>query len=166
MQKAVIFLLIVGILIAIGIALSFYGSQIITEDLVSNETDLEPNKNFELVSNLDPSISEKGVYVVQIFNFKPDSIIVRLYDSHNTQLTSKSVQKESYEEQFEIFAAGQYKLIIENRGSEKFHVVAVLGHLPDKSKYVVGLTGFYILIVGLVGIAGVGIFAIKNRKKN
>lgn len=165
MQKASVFLVAVGILIAVGIALSFYGSQIITEGLDSSETDLEPEGILEIRVKLDPSISEKGVYVVQIIDFKPSSIEARLFDSFDSQIISKTIEKESHEEQFDISAGGQYKLIIENKGNEKHHVIGVLGHLPDKSKFVVGLIGFYILLVGLIGIVGVGIYAVKNRKR-
>jgi hypothetical protein len=166
MQKASIFLLVVGILIVVGIALSFYGSQIVTEGLETSETDLEAGSILEISAKLDPSISDKGVFVVQIMEFKSSTIDARLFDSYDSQIVSKTIEKESHEEQFDITAAGQYKLIIENKGIEKYHVIGVLGHLPDKSKFAVGLTGFYILLVGLVGIVGVGVYAIKNRKKS
>ncbi len=166
MQKASILLLVVGILIALGIALSFYGSQIVTEGLETSETDLEAGGILEIPANLDPLVSDKGVFVVQIMEFKPSTIDARLFDSYGSQIVSKTIEKESHEEQFDITTAGQYKLIIENKGTEKHHVVGVLGHLPDKSKFAVGLTGFYILLVGLVGIVGIGVFAIKNRKKS
>ena len=165
MQKASILLLVVGILIAAGIALSFYGSQIVTEGLETSETDLEPGSILEIPVKLDPLVSDKGVFVVQIIDFKSSTIEARLFDSFDNQIVSKTIEKESHEEQFDVTTEGQYKLIIENKGIEKHHVIGVLGHLPDKSKFVVGLTGFYILLVGLIGIVGVGVYAIKNRKK-
>jgi hypothetical protein len=44
-------------------------------------------------------------------------------------------------------------------------MVAVIGPMPDAGKLSFGITGFYILIVGLIGIVGVGIYSIRNRRK-
>lgn len=165
MRKPTLLLLIVGLLIAAGIGLSFYGSQIITEGLDSGESTLEPGKTLEIQSKLDPSVTDTGVFVVQIMNFKPSSIEATLYDPYETQIISEKIEKESFEKQFEINNLGQYKLVIQNTGNEKFQVIGVLGHLPDKTKFSVGLIGFYVLLVGLVGIVGVGAYVIKNRKK-
>ena len=38
--------------------------------------------------------------------------------------------------------------------------------MPDSGTLSVGITGFYLTIVGLIGIIGVGFYAIKNRQKN
>ncbi len=51
-------------------ALSFYGSQIITEDLVTGQSNLISGETFETIVELDPMISEYGVYLVQTTNFQ------------------------------------------------------------------------------------------------
>ena len=166
MQRSGLFLLIVGVLIIVGMTLSFYGSQIITEDLVKEQFDLISGETFETFADLDPVISESGVYVVQTTNFQENSIHVKIFDPIGSQIISKTVESESFEDRFEILLSGEYRIIIENTGSEDTAIFLAIGHLPDTSKLSVGITGFYILIVGMIGIAGLVILSIKNRRKN
>ena len=72
---------------------------------------------------------------------------------------------ESIEEVFQINEKGSYQLIIENFGSEEAHVAGVIGNMPDDLTLSIGITGFYLLIVGLIGTVGVGIYVAKNKKK-
>ena len=166
MQRSGLFLLIVGGLIIVGMALSFYGSQIITEDLVTEQSNLSSGESFETFVKLDPMISEFGVYVVQVTSFEENSIIVKIFDPFGSNLVSKTVESESFEDRFEILSDGEYRIIVENTGSEDTAIFLAIGHLPDTSKLSVGITGFYILIVGMIGIAGLVILAIKNKRKN
>lgn len=166
MPKAGIFLTVVGALIVIGLILSFYGSQIITEELISEQKNLVPRDGFTIEAVLDPEISETGVYVVQTVNFRENSIFVRVIDPFKNQLNSKWIDKESFEDRFEILNSGTYQLVVENLGPEETNVIGVIGHMPEKSKLSVGITGLYILIVGLIGMVGMVIYSIRNRRKS
>jgi len=165
MQRSGIFLLIVGVLIIVGMALSFYGSQIIAEDLVTDQSDLISGEVYETFAELDPMISESGVYVVQTKNFEENSIHVKIFDPFENQIISKTVKSESFEDRFQILPIGKYRIVIENIGTQDTTIFLAIGHLPDTNKLSVGITGFYILIVGMIGIAGLVILAIKNRRK-
>lgn len=165
MQRSGLFLLIVGALIIVGMALSFYGSQIITEGLVTEQTDLMAGTEFEIFAELDPNISEQGVYVVQTSNFEENTIRVKISDPFGSELVSKTVPNESFEDRFEVSTNGEYRIIVENAGEHDATIFLAVGNLPNSSKLSVGITGFYILIVGMIGIAGLVILAIKNRKK-
>ena len=166
MQKAMVFMVIVGSIMAVGMAMSFYGSQIIIQDLVSEQAEVIPGNSLEITVELDSSVSETGVYVVQTMNFKENSISVKISDPFGTQIISKSIESDSFEDRFEISFKGKYQLVIENFGSEETTIVGVLGHMPDKGKLSIGIAGFYLLIVGLTGMVGVGIYAFKKRQKN
>jgi hypothetical protein len=165
-QKSLIFLLFVGILIAVGIILSFYGAQLTTQNLTVKEENLAPSSSIEVIAELDPAISETGVYGIIIDNFEIGKISISVLDPIGTQILYNTIEKESTEERFEIISKGSYNLIIENSGSLKSQIVAGIGHMPDAGTLSVGITGFYILIVGLIGIVGVGIYSIRNRKKH
>lgn len=164
-QKSLIFLLFVGTLIAVGIILSFYGAQLTTQNLTVKEENLEPSSSIEVIAELDPAISETGVYGIIIDNFEVGKISISVLDPIGTQILSNEIEKESTEERFEIISKGSYNLIIENSGSLESQIVVGIGHMPDAGTLSVGITGFYILIVGLIGIVGVGIYSIRNRKK-
>ena len=166
MQKAVVFMVIVGSIMAVGMAMSFYGSQIIIQDLVSEQAEVIPGNSLEITVELDSSVSETGVYVVQTMNFKENSISVKISDPFGTLIISKSIESDSFEDRFEISFKGKYQLVIENFGTEETTIVGALGHMPDKSKLSIGFAGSYLLIVGLTGMVGVGIYVFKKRQKN
>ena len=165
MQKSPIFLVIVSSLIATGIILSFYGSQLTIQNLTVKEEKLLPSSSFEITVELDQSISETGVYGILVQNFEREAIYVTVIDPLGNHIISKTVDKESTEEQFKIVSSGTYKLLIDNSGLEETQIVAGIGHMPANSIISVGITGFYILIVGLIGIVAIGIYAIRDRRK-
>ena len=165
MQKSVAYLVIVGGLLTTGIFLSFYGAQLTTQDLKVEESFVDGGESLEVIVELDPAKSETGVYVVQVMNFMEGTLSAKISDPLGYQIVSKSIDKESFEERFEITSKGNYKLSIENSGLDEINIIGVIGHMPDNNALSVGITGFYILIIGLIGIVGVGIYAIKNRRK-
>ncbi len=166
MEKPLIFLLVVGALIAAGIILSFYGAQLTTQDIIVTEESIAPGSAVEVSVELDPKASETGVFAVLIEKFEEDSISVSVYDPFDSEIISKIAEKESTEERFEITSDGTYKLEIENSGLEESQIVAGLGYMPDAATLSIGVTGFYLLIVGLIGIVGIGVYSIRNRKKH
>ncbi len=165
MEKSVIFLVIVGGLLATGIILSFYGAQLTTQDLIVNEGIVRLGESFEIQAELDPTKRETGVFVIQILDFTDNEITAKISDPLDYEILSKSFDKDSIEERFEIVSKGTYKLIIENLSSEDIQIMAVIGYMPDKGTLSVGIIGFFILIVGLVGIVGVGIYVIRTKRK-
>ena len=65
MAKATKFLVIVGILIGIGAALLFFGSQAITSDIIIQEGQINNAQKIEIRAELDPDTNIEGVFVVQ-----------------------------------------------------------------------------------------------------
>ena len=165
MQRSGLFLLTVVALIIVGITLSFYGSQLITDELVTEQSELNSGSTFEIVVELDLSISKSGVYVVQTTNFKENSIHAKIFDPFERQIVSKIIESESFEDRFEISSSGEHRIVIENTGDEETVLFLAIGHLPDTSKLSVSITGFYILVIGMIGIAGLVIIAMRNRRK-
>lgn len=164
MLKPAIMMAVVGALIATGIVLSFYGSQVITEGLSHKEEFVMSGGLLEVSSDIDVAKTSLGVYVVQVQNFKEGSVHAKVFDPLGAEIISTAVDRESFEQRFDVATSGTYKLIVENTGQET-QMVAVIGPMPDSSKLSFGITGFYILILGLIGIVGVGIYSIRNRHK-
>lgn len=166
MEKPLIFLLMVGIILGAGMILSFYGAQLTTQDIIVREEIIDPSSAVEVIIELDPKVGEIGVFAVLLEKYEEATISMSVYDPLGSKIISKIAEKESTEERFEIISSGTYKLEIENSGLEESQIVAGLGYMPDSGTLSVGVTGFYLLIVGLIGIVGIGIYAIKSRKKN
>jgi len=165
MQKPVVMMAVIGVLIAAGIVLSFYGSQVITEGLSQKEEMVMAGSSFEISSDIDMDTTRLGVFVVQVQNFKEGAIHAKVFDPLGAELVSTTVDRESFEKRFDVAASGTYRLLVENAGQDQTQVIAVIGPMPDPGKLSFGITGFYVLILGLIGIVGVGIYAVRNRRK-
>jgi len=165
MNRPLVFLLIVGALIAGGIILSFYGSQLTTQNIIVKEENIFPNSAVEVSVELDPSVGETGVFAVLLENFEENAISISVFDPLGSKIISKIVEKESTEERFEIISGGKYMLEIQNSGLEESKVIVGLGYMPDAATLSIGIIGFILLIVGLIGIVGIGIYSIRSRQK-
>ena len=165
MKISVVFIL-VGILIIIGLILSLIGSQAITEGLVSQDGNLSSGETLEINGELDPMKNEFGVFVVQVMNFNENSIYASILDPSGNLIIEKLVDKDSIEERFVIKSQGKYVLRIENNGNEATLITGVIGHVPDSSIFSIGITGFYVLIVGMIGMVLVTVYSIKNRQES
>ncbi|MEX0656948.1 MAG: hypothetical protein WD154_05340 [Nitrosopumilaceae archaeon] len=164
MQKPVVMMIVIGALIATGIILSFYGSQVITEDLSQKDEIVMAGSSLEIYSDIDVT-TNLGVFVVQVQNFKEGAIHAKVFDPLGAEIISTIVDRESFEERFDVTTGGTYKLLVENTGQDQTQIIAVIGPMPDPGKLSFGITGFYVLILGLIGIVGVGIYSIRNRRK-
>ncbi len=166
MNKPLVFLLIVGVLIAGGMILSFYGSQLTTQNIIVKEENILPDSAVEVSIELDPSVGKTGVFaVVVIENFEEGAISFSVFDPFESQIISKIAEKESTEERFEVTSGGTYKLEIKNSGLEESKVVAGIGYMPDEATQLIGVMGSSLLIVGLIGIVGIGVYSIRHRQK-
>lgn len=165
MQKPIVYLVIVGALLAAGVFLSFYGAHLSTKDLSVKEDSVLAGDSLNILAELDPSKSNSGVFVVQILDFREGDLTAKISDPIGYEIVSRAIDRESFEERFEILSKGTYQLEIENSGLEDIKIVGVIGHMPDNTTIYVGVAGFYLLIIGLIGIVGAGIYTIKNRHR-
>lgn len=166
MNRPLVFLVIVGALIAAGIILSFYGSQLTTQNIIVKEENILPDSAVQVSIELDPSVGETGVFaVVVIENFEEGIISVSVFDPLGSKIISKIAEKESTEERFEVTSGGTYKLEIKNSGQKESKVVVGLGYMPDEATRLIGIMGASLLVVGLIGIVGIGVYSIRNRQK-
>ena len=165
MQRSGILFVIVGSIVGVGIILSFYGNQVIFEDLIKGEGQVKFGENLIIPVELDNTETQTGIYAVQIINFK-EGITAKILDPFDKEIESQLIDKEVFEGRFNIAVSGIYKLVIENTDEKEIKIFGVIGPEPDAGKKSLGFISLYILIIGLIGMAGVAIYAIKNRKKS
>ena len=165
MQKSSLLLIFVGALIGVGILLSFYGNQVIFENLAKTEGDVRVGEDLELTVDLDEAINKKGVYAIQIINFKKETISASIYDPIGIEIQSRQINQEVFEDTFDIISSGTYQLVIKNSEPEETRIFAVMGPEPDAGKKSLGFISIYVLVIGLVGMIGIGVYVIKNRRK-
>ena len=165
MQRQGILFVIVGSIVGVGIILSFYGNQVIFEDLIKGEGQVKFGENLIIPVELDNTETQTGIYAVQIINFK-EGITAKILDPFDKEIESQLIEDEVFEGRFNIVVSGIYKLVIENTDEKEIKIFGVIGPEPDAGKKSLGFISLYILIIGLIGMVGVVIYAIKNRKKS
>ncbi len=165
MQRSGILFVIVGSIVGVGIILSFYGNQVIFEDLIKGEGQVKFGENLIIPVELDNTETQTGIYAVQIINFK-EGITAKILDPFDKEIESQLIDEEVFEGRFNIAVSGIYKLVIENTDEKEIKIFGVIGPEPDAGEKSLGFISLYILIIGLIGMVGVAIYAIKNRKKS
>ncbi|WP_249111036.1 hypothetical protein [Nitrosopumilus sp. K4] len=158
-------MVIVGVMVAIGIVLSFYGNQVIFQDLAKEEGEVSFGQELIIEIELDQEQNDNGIYAVQILSFKEGVFSAEVYDPLGIKIDSQSINEEVFEGSFDIFSSGKYQLVIKSTDQESTKIFGVIGPEPDAGAKSIGFISLYILVIGLIGMAGVGIYAIKNRKK-
>ena len=159
------YLVIVGIMIAIGAMLLIYGSQTITGDLVIEEGKINSLTQLEIKAELDPEINTQGVYAVQTIEGKEYDISASVIDPSQDEIRDVSINRNSFEDNFEIDEAGTYTLIISTAESEEIPLVGGIGHLPDSTGVTISIAGFIVIVLGMIGVAVIGFMIIRQRKK-
>ena len=157
--------MIVGSIVGIGMILSFYGNQVIFEDLIKGEGEVRFGENLIIPVELDNTETQTGIYAIQIINFK-EGITVKILDPFDKEIESQLINEEVFEGRFNITVSGIYKLVIENTDEKEIKIFGVIGPEPDAGKKSLVSISPWILIIGLIGVVGVAIYAIKNRKKS
>jgi hypothetical protein len=164
-QRQGILFVIVGSIVGVGIILSFYGNQVIFEDLIKGEGQVKFGENLIIPVELDNTETQTGIYAIQIINFK-EGITAKILDPFDKEIESQSINEEVFEGRFNITMSGIYKLVIENTDEKEIKIFGVVGPEPDAGKKSLVSISPWILIIGLIGVVGVAIYAIKNRKKS
>ena len=163
MKKPLLIFVIGGFLVIIGISLSVYGSQLIIENIATDEKQLGIGMSMKISKDLDPAKNKNGVYVVQIPDFKQEHITATIFDPSGQTLVSKTIENNPFQDTFEISQSGTYELLIENIGEREMDVVGVIGYLPHDESLTVSIFGFIVIVVGLIGLVVGIIYFIKNR---
>lgn len=164
MQRTGILFVIVGGIICTGIILSFYGNQVIFEDLNKGEGQIKVGESLTIPAELDNKEAQSGIYAIQIIDSK--GVKAKILDPFDVEIESQSINEEDFEGQFKITTSGTYKLVIENTNDKEIKIFGVIGPEPDAGKKSLGFISLYVLIIGLIGMIIVPIYAIKNRKKS
>lgn len=161
-----LFLIMGGFLVAIGIGLSVYATQLVIENLTTQKGFVGGGMTMEVYKELNPAKNENGVYVIQIDDFQSvDGIIISVFDPLGNVVITKSIDSNPIQDSFKISMAGTYKLLVENSADREVHLVAVIGYLPQDQSLTVSIFGFVVILIGLVGLVAGTLYFIKNRNK-
>ena len=166
MQKSGIILVVSGALIVIGLILLALGNQIVLEGVSQGNGFVNATQSLIVPGNFNMQETSVGVYAIQIMNFKENAFSARVLDPDNNEIIYESIREETIENQFDITEIGDYKLIIESVDNEESQIFGAVGPLPDAGKKSLGFISIYVLVVGMIGLIGAGIYEVKNRRRS
>ena len=99
MKKTIPLLVIGGFLTITGIGISLYSSQLVIENISTQQESLAVGHSLVVSKELDPTKNENGVYVVQVADFKADdNILAKVFDPTDMAIVSKSISRNPYQE--------------------------------------------------------------------
>jgi len=165
-QKLGIILICSVALIAIGLILSVLGNQVILEGVSQGDGKVSSDQTLTISVDFDSQETSKGVFAVQIMEFKDSTFSAKVLDPSDSEIISQTINEETIEKGFDVLETGTYKLIIESTSNEETQMFAAIGPLPDTGKKSLGFISVYILIIGMVGLVAAGIYGIKNRVRS
>lgn len=166
MQKSGIVIVASGILIVLGLILIVIGNQVILEGVSQGDGKVSLSQTLTISGYFDTQDTSTGVFAVQIMKFEDNTFSVRVFDPLDNEIISHTIDEETVEESFDISETGEYKLVIESTGNEEIQVFGAIGPLPDAGKKSLGFISVYVIVVGMVGLIGVGIYSIKNKRRS
>lgn len=155
-----------GALIAIGLVFSVIGNQIILEGVSQGNGKVSFEQTLEISTDFNVQKTSTGVFAVQIMEFKENVFSAKIMDPFDIEIISQEINEDNTEEEFDILETGTYRLIIQSLNNEEVHVFGAIGPLPDSGKKIFGFISIILLVVGMAGLFGVGIYQIKNRKNS
>ena len=165
MQKASVLLIAVGGVLGLGIALSFYGNQVLFEGLARGEDDVMAGEDMVIPAELQRS-DLGGIYAVQIYDYDGEDIYVHVLDPYNAEIGAERIDGDLFEGRFAVDSDGVYKLVVRNEGSGPVKIFGVVGPEPDAWAKSLGFVSLYVLVIGLLGMAVVGVFVVRGRRRS
>jgi len=163
-QKFGIMLVGSASLIIIGLILLVLGNQIILEGVSQGNEKMSSSQTLTISVDFDSQETSIGVFAVQIMEFKDNIFSAKVLDPFDSEIIFQSINEETIEKEFDVLETGTYKLIVESTSNEEIIVFAAIGPLPDAGKRLLGFISVYILVFGMVGLVGVGIYGVKKRR--
>lgn len=156
-------IIISGILVLIGIAITAYQSQTTSENLSNQQNNLSIGTQMIVTKDMNPENNQNGVYSIQITDFRSDNNVkATVIDPMGTPIIKKTITKSPIQEMFKITSSGNYTLQIENHGQREIQVLGIIGYYPQGIE-MADISGFIALITGLSGLAVGMMYLIKNR---
>lgn len=163
MKRPHVILFISGGLVAAGMLLSFFGSYLVTQGVSVVEGTSSQAAPLEVAKALDPAVADTGVFVVHT-EAVGNSPVARVLDPTGQEVLSKEITEKSTEEEFEIGAVGEYKLVLESSG--EVPAIIAISHMPDKAIVALNILGQATIVSGFVGVAIAIIYAVKTRRSS
>ena len=167
MQKTGLFIVIFGILIIAGLAISVIENQITLEGIIQGNGKVDSVQVVTISVDLDKNETPIGIFAVQIMEFKENTFSVKILDPSGIEIISKRIIEDTIEQEFKVLDSGKYELIIQSFEDKESYVAGAIGPLPDaEKKFIISNISTLCIIIGMIGLGVVVIYEIKNKRKS
>jgi hypothetical protein len=166
-QKTGLFIVIFGILIVAGLAISVIENQITLEGITQGNGKVDSVQVVTISVDLDKNETPIGIFAVQIMEFKENMFLVKILDPSGIEIISERIMEETIEQEFKVLDSGKYELIIQSFEDKESYVAGAIGPLPDaEKKFIISNISTLCIIIGMIGLGVVVIYEIKNKRKS
>lgn len=166
MQKSGLIIIIFGLLIVSGLAVSVVENQITLEGISQGNGRVNSVETVTIPVEMSKDETPVGIFAVQVMEFKENAISAKILDPSSIEIVSQRIGEENFEKEFDVFETGTYQLIIESSSDDEIYVTGAIGPLPDANKkLILSIIALSIIIVGMIGLLVAAVLGIKNRKK-
>ena len=167
MQKSGLIIVILGLLIVTGLVVSIVGTQVTLEGINQDNGKVSLTQTVTITVDFDMEKTSTGVFAVQAMEFKENTLSVKVLNPSDIEIISQEINEDAIEEEFDVLETGTYKLLIQSSNDEEIYVTGAIGPLPDANKkLMISIISTALLIAGMVGLVGSGIYGIRNRKRS
>ena len=167
MQKTGLFIVIFGILIVAGLAISVIENQITLEGITQGNGKVDSVQVVTISVDLNKNETPIGIFAVHIMEFKENMFSVKILDPSGTEIISERIIEETTEQEFKVLDSGKYELIIQSFEDKESYVAGAIGPLPDaEKKFIISNISTLCIIIGMIGLGVVVIYEIKNKRKS
>jgi hypothetical protein len=166
-QKTGLVIAILGILIVAGIATAIVENQVTLEGIIQGNGKVSLAQIVTISVNLDKNATPIGIFAVQVMEFKENTFSAKILDPSGIEIISEKIDEDTIEQEFEVFDSGNYELIIESSDNKESYVAGAIGPLPDANeKFIISSISSSCIIIGMVGLAILAIYEIRNKRKS
>jgi hypothetical protein len=166
-QKSGLIIVVLGLLIVSGLAVSIFENQITLEGINQKNGKVNITEKLIISTDFDMGKTSTGVFAVQVMDFRENIFSAKVLDPSDIEIISQQIDKDSIEDKFDILQTGTYKLLIESLSDDGIYVVGAIGPLPDPyKKFIMSIISTSLIMIGMIGLVVIGIYEIKNRKRS
>jgi hypothetical protein len=166
-QKSGLIIVVLGLFIVSGLVVSIFENQITLEGINQENGIVSITEKITVSNDFDREKTPIGIFAVQVMDFRENTFSAKVLDPSDIEIISQQIDKDTIEEEFDVLETGTYKLQIESSSDDEIYVVGAIGPLPDPyKKFIMSIISTALIMIGMTGLAVIGIYLIKNRKSS
>ncbi|EIJ65276.1 hypothetical protein BD31_I1154 [Candidatus Nitrosopumilus salaria BD31] len=167
MQKSGLIIVVLGLFIVSGLVVSIFENQITLEGINQENGIVSITEKITVSNDFDREKTPIGIFAIQVMDFRENTFSVKVLDPSDIEIISQQIDKDTIEEEFDVLDTGTYKLQIESSSDDEIYVAGAIGPLPDPyKKFIMSIISTALIMIGMTGLAVIGIYLIKNRKSS